>query len=47
MGQLDHIAPHYLSKSIIKRKNRKQYLVCVIADYSGIAWAEIVAEIPA
>lgn len=45
MGQLGHIDCHYLSKSIIKRENKKLYLVCVIDDYSRIAWAELVPDI--
>ncbi|CAA9194210.1 integrase core domain-containing protein [Flavobacterium collinsii] len=45
MGQLGHIDCHYLSKSIIKGENKKLYLVCIIDDYSRIAWAELVADI--
>ncbi|RKR11648.1 transposase InsO family protein [Flavobacterium sp. 81] len=45
MGQLGHIDCHYLSKSIIKGENKNRYLVCVIDDYSRIAWAELVSDI--
>jgi hypothetical protein len=45
MGQLGHIDTHHLSKSIIKDQNRKLYLVCVIDDYSRIAWAELVEDV--
>lgn len=45
MGELGHIDCHYLSKSIIKGENKKLYLVCVIDDYSRIAWAELVPDI--
>lgn len=45
MGQLGHIDTHYLSKSIIKGQSRKLFLVCIIDDYSRIAWAEIVEDI--
>ena len=45
MGQLGHIDCHHLSKSIIRGESRKLYLVCVIDDYSRLAWAEVVADI--
>lgn len=45
MGQLGHIDCHYLSKSIIKGKSQKLFLVCVLDDYSRIAWAEVVEDI--
>lgn len=45
MGQLGHIDCHYLSKSIIKGQSRKLYLVCILDDYSRIAWAELVEDI--
>lgn len=45
MGQLGHIDCHYLSKSVIKGQNKKLYLVCIIDDYSRIAWAEVVEDI--
>ena len=47
MGQLGHIDAHYLSKSIIKGQSRKLYLVCLIDDYSRLAWAELVEDITA
>jgi hypothetical protein len=45
MGQLGHIDCHYLSKNTIKGTNKKLFLVCIIDDYSRIAWAEVVEDI--
>jgi len=45
MGQLGHIDCHHLSKSIIRGQSQKLYLVCIIDDYSRLAWAEIVSDI--
>ena len=45
MGQLGHIDCHHLSKSIIRGESQKLYLVCIIDDYSRLAWAEVVADI--
>lgn len=45
MGELGHIDCHHLSKSVIKGESRKLYLVCIIDDYSRVAWAEIVEDI--
>lgn len=45
MGQLGHIDCHHLSKSIIRGESRKLHLVCVIDDYSRLAWAEVVTDI--
>ena len=45
MGQLGHIDCHYLSKSIIRGQSQKLYLVCIIDDYSRLAWAEVVEDI--
>jgi hypothetical protein len=47
MGQLGHIDCHHLSKSIIKGQSRKLYLVCLLDDYSRLAWAEITEDITA
>lgn len=47
MGQLGHIDCHYLSKSIIKGQSKKLYLVCLLDDYSRVAWAELVEDITA
>jgi hypothetical protein len=44
-GEMGHIDCHYLTRSIIKDKNDKLYLVCVIDDYSRIAWAELTADV--
>ena len=45
MGQLGHIDCHYLSKNVIRGKSQKLYLVCIIDDYSRLAWAEVVGDI--
>jgi hypothetical protein len=45
MGQLGHIDCHHLSKSVIRGQSRKLYLVCVIDDYSRLAWAEVIEDI--
>jgi hypothetical protein len=45
MGQLGHIDCHHLSKSIIRGQSRKLFLVCVLDDYSRLAWAEVIEDI--
>lgn len=47
MGQLGHIDCHHLSKSVIRGQNRKLYLICVLDDYSRLAWAEVMEDITA
>jgi len=48
MGQLGHIDCHHLSKSIIRGgQSRKLYLLCVIDDYSRLAWAQLMPDITA
>lgn len=47
MGQLGHIDCHHLSKSVIRGQNSKLYLLCVIDDYSRLAWAEVMEDITA
>lgn len=47
MGQLGHIDCHHLSKTIIRGQHRKLYLLCVIDDYSRVAWAEVMDDITA
>ena len=47
MGQLGHIDCHHLSKSVIRGQNRKLYLVCVLDDYSRLAWAQVMEDITA
>lgn len=47
MGQLGHIDCHHLSKSVIRGQSRKLYLLCVIDDYSRLAWAEVMEDITA
>ena len=47
MGQLGHIDCHHLSKAIIRGQSRKLYLVCLIDDYSRLAWAELTEDITA
>jgi transposase InsO family protein len=44
-GELGHIDCHYLSKDLIVNDSKRYYLVCVIDDYSRIAWAEVVDNI--
>jgi hypothetical protein len=47
MGQLGHIDCHHLSKSIIRGQSQRLYLVCLIDDYSRLAWAEVTRDITA
>jgi hypothetical protein len=47
MGQLGHIDCHHLSKTIIRGQHRKLYMLCVIDDYSRVAWAEVTEDITA
>jgi len=47
MGQLGHIDCHHLSKSVIRGQSRKLYLLCVIDDYSRLAWAQVMEDITA
>lgn len=44
-GELGHIDCHYLSKDLIVNDSKRYYLVCVIDDFSRIAWAEVVDNI--
>lgn len=44
-GELGHIDCHTLSKTVIKDHPHHLYLVCVIDDYSRIAWAEVVSDV--
>lgn len=44
-GELGHIDCHHLSKDLILNDTKRYYLVCVIDDYSRIAWAEVVNDI--
>lgn len=44
-GDMGHIDCHHLTRSIIKNENNKLYLVCVIDDYSRIAWAELTTDV--
>ncbi|MFS2188589.1 hypothetical protein ACCC92_18055 [Mucilaginibacter sp. Mucisp84] len=41
MGQLGHIDCHHLGKTVIRGQHRKLYLLCVLDDYSRLAWAEL------
>jgi hypothetical protein len=45
MGQLGHIDCHHLGKKIIRGESRRLYLVCVLDDYSRLAWAEVMEDI--
>src|SRR6201992_2253594 len=47
MGQLGHIDCHHLSKSVSRGQSRKLYLLCVIDDYSRLAWAQVMEDITA
>ncbi|MBW4891964.1 DDE-type integrase/transposase/recombinase, partial [Mucilaginibacter sp. HMF5004] len=47
MGQLGHIDCHHLSKTVIRGQHRKLYLLCVLDDYSRLAWAEVMDDITA
>jgi transposase InsO family protein len=47
MGQLGHIDCHHLSKTVIRGQHRKLYLLCVLDDYSRLAWAEVMEDITA
>ena len=47
MGQLGHIDCHHLSKSVIRGQNRKLYVLCILDDYSRLAWAEVMEDITA
>lgn len=45
MGQLGHIDCHHLGKAIVRGQSRKLYLVCLLDDYSRLAWAEVTEDI--
>jgi len=45
MGQLGHIDCHHLSRTIIRGQHRKLYLLCIIDDYSRVAFAEVIEDI--
>src|SRR5688500_17877531 len=47
MRQLGHIDCHHLGKAIIRGESCKLYLVCVLDDYSRIAWAEVTQDVTA
>jgi hypothetical protein len=47
MGQLGHIDCHHLGKTVIRGQHRKLYLLCVLDDYSRLAWAEVMEDITA
>jgi transposase InsO family protein len=47
MGQLGHIDCHHLGKSIIRGERRNLYILCVLDDYSRLAWAEAMEDITA
>lgn len=44
-GELGHVDCHYLSKDIIVNSTKRYYLVCIIDDFSRVAWAEVVEDI--
>jgi transposase InsO family protein len=47
MGQLGHIDCHHLSKTVIRGQHRNLYLLCVLDDYSRLAWAQVMEDITA
>jgi len=47
MGQLGHVDCHHLGKAIIRGKSQKLYLVCLLDDYSRLAWAEVTQDVTA
>ena len=47
MGQLGHIDCHHLGKATIRGQIRKLYLVCVLDDYSRLAWTEVTEDVTA
>lgn len=47
MGQLGHIDTHYLSRSIIKGKSQKLFIVGVLDDHSRLPWAELTTDVKA
>jgi transposase InsO family protein len=44
-GELGHFDCHYLSKDLIAQSAKRYYLVCIIDDFSRVAWAEVVEDI--
>lgn len=44
-GQMGHIDCHHLSRDMIGSDSRKRYLVCLVDDYSRLAWVELVEDI--
>ncbi len=44
-GQLGHIDCHYLSRDLTLNNAERKYLVCIIDDFSRIAWADLVDDI--
>lgn len=44
-GELGHIDCHYLSKDLLVNSTKRYYLVCILDDFSRIAWAEVVEDI--
>lgn len=44
-GEMGHIDCHYLSRDLLINDTKRYYLVCVIDDYTRLAWAEVVEDI--
>lgn len=44
-GELGHVDCHYVGKDLVGKEGRQYYLVCVVDDYSRIAWAEVVEDL--
>lgn len=41
-GQMAHVDCHYLPRNTVVGDSTRYFLVCVIDDYSRLAWAEVV-----
>ena len=46
-GEMGHLDCHHLSRDLIASDPKRRYLVCLIDDYSRLAWAEVVEDIRA
>ena len=44
-GELGHIDCHYLTKDMILNDATRYYVVCILDDYTRLAWAEVVKDI--
>lgn len=44
-GELGHFDCHYLPKDLIVNSTKRYYLVCLLDDYSRLAWCHITSDI--